>query len=123
MAGSQHPPDDNDPEHIPTTHTTHSELNKIFRAVSHPERRHTLRVLDRTDDPQTVDELAATLAAEQMPGSLTDHDRLVTSLTHRHLPHLADVELIDRTNDDHVTATQATTNVVHLLDTALVTFD
>ncbi|WP_433634327.1 DUF7344 domain-containing protein [Halomicrococcus sp. NG-SE-24] len=123
MAGSHHPPDDNDPEHVRTTHTTHSELDTIFRAVSHPTRRHTLRVLDRTEDPKTVDELASTLAAEPIPSASTDSGQLVTSLTHCHLPHLADVELIDRTSDDHVTATPATTDVVHLLDTALVTFD
>ena len=123
MAGSHHPPDDNDPEHVRTTHTTHSELDGIFRAVSHPIRRHTLRVLSHTDDPQTVEDLATRLAAEPIHDSPIDQEQLIVSLTHRHLPHLADVGLIARTSEDHIIATDATVDTVHLLDTALVTFD
>ncbi|RBI59677.1 hypothetical protein DMJ13_21305 [halophilic archaeon] len=123
MSGSHHSPNDNDPEHTATSHTTHPELDGIFRAVSHPLRRHTLRVLTRTPDPQTVEDLAARLAADPINDSPIDQEHLVMSLTHRHLPLLADVDLLARTPDDHVIATDATADAVHLLDTALVTFD
>ncbi|WP_435156503.1 DUF7344 domain-containing protein [Haladaptatus sp. DFWS20] len=123
MAKRHNPPNDNDPDHTQTIPPVRPGLDKVFRAVSHPERRRALRYLKRADEPQAIDDIAAAVFAETVQGSPTDRQHLSVALTHHHLPLLADVRLVERTSRGFVASTEATPDIVHVLDVAADYFD
>lgn len=70
------------------------ELTRFYEALAHARRRQTLRILDATESPMALDDLALklTIREQEAPASTVNQDqtrRCSIALYHRHLPKLA----------------------------------
>ncbi|WP_433634333.1 DUF7344 domain-containing protein [Halomicrococcus sp. NG-SE-24] len=101
-------------------YSTHLDLDNLFHALSRSDRRQTLRYLDRQDTPVAVEELAAALAADQ-PARSTE--QVTLTLTHQHLPLLENTNLVERTTQGRVIATDAAAAAIDVLDTVHYYFE
>jgi DNA-binding transcriptional ArsR family regulator len=100
-------------------------IDNLFHALSHPIRRDILRYLIRQDDSIGLNELAATLAEPNPACEIqsTDSAQIAVTLTHRHLPLLADLGLIEDESPETVTATDETHRVTLFLELSTACLD
>ena len=99
---------------------TQPDLDDLFRALSQRERRQILRYLDRQDTSVAVEELATTLAADQQ---CHDTEQVTLALTHKHLPLLEEINLVELPSRDRVVATDAVAAAIDVIATAHYYFE
>lgn len=80
------------------------ELTRFHDALAHARRRQTLRILDATESPMALDDLALelTIREQEAPASRIDEDqtqRCSIALYHRHLPKLAAAGMVEFDTD------------------------
>ncbi|WP_137291407.1 DUF7344 domain-containing protein [Natronorubrum halophilum] len=68
--------------------------DRLLEALVHPVRMHVLSSLAEHDRPLSVEQLASTVAAQDVD-SLSDPERVKLSLYHAHLPLLADIGVLE----------------------------
>lgn len=87
------------------------EASGLYRILADKQRRVLLDILDQSDEPVTVPELARLVASRESgnaPDEVTStaQEEVQTTLHHTHLPQLEAHELIERTAEGSITRTQ-----------------
>lgn len=79
-----------------------NSLDQILNVLSDNRRRHIIYLLEKRDDPVSIDELATRLVDHDdtlAPESSDHHTQLKIELYHNHLPKLADEDVITYDRD------------------------
>lgn len=90
-------------EHLP------AEEPDRFRLLAHARRRELIRLLDEIDSPVSLDDLVRELVVQEreVPASEIDREQFrqcKITLYHRHLPRLADADVVEFDADRRIVA-------------------
>lgn len=66
----------------------------MFKALSHPRRQHALQYLVQKPGAIALGDIAEYIAIEEKEMTRDRYERLLTGLSHTHVPHLTDAGLI-----------------------------
>ena len=86
-------PSTSTPAELPTNDSLSLSKEALSRLFADSRRRATLRALSGCNGPVELDDLAAAVADDEFDPA-DDHDRVLVSLYHEHLPLLADAGLL-----------------------------
>ena len=96
------------------------EVNGYFQALSHKHRRYVLQCLQKYENPMAVADLADEIvrweSESESVAEPSTRDRIYLNLYHRHLPKLAETNLIRFNSNEKVASLSDADDVRPLLD-------